>query len=172
MSKTHDFSRLTRALIFVILKLYENIKKGDIVRVLGIDYGDARVGLAISDPFGWTASELPQSKGGDLGGAGKEIAGSGKERGVEKIVLGYPKNMNGTVGPRGEISEQFRDILEKKTGLSVVLWDERLSTVSAINIMNSSNFKSSKRKERRDSLSAAIILESYLKSQENKSGLD
>ena len=72
--------------------------------------------------------------------------------------------MNGTIGPRGEISEKFKEILEKKTGLSVVLWDERLTTVSATNIMNTSGFKSSKRKDRRDSLSAAIILESYLKS--------
>ncbi|MDY6315118.1 MAG: Holliday junction resolvase RuvX [Clostridia bacterium] len=134
------------------------------MRILGIDYGDARVGLAVSDPFGWTASELPQIKGGDLGRAGNEIAAICKERGVEKIVLGYPKNMNGTIGPRGEISEKFKEILEKKTGLSVELWDERLTTVSATNIMNTSGFKSSKRKDRRDSLSAAIILESYLKS--------
>lgn len=134
------------------------------MRILGIDYGDARVGLAISDPFGWTAAELPQIKGGDLGRAGNEIAAICKERGVEKIVLGYPKNMNGTIGPRGEISEKFKEILEKKTGLSVELWDERLTTVSATNIMNTSGFKSSKRKDRRDSLSAAIILESYLKS--------
>lgn len=134
------------------------------MRILGIDYGDARVGLAVSDPFGWTAAELPQIKGGDLGRAGNEIAAICKERGVEKIVLGYPKNMNGTIGPRGEISEKFKEILEKKTGLSVELWDERLTTVSATNIMNTSGFKSSKRKDRRDSLSAAIILESYLKS--------
>ena len=134
------------------------------MRILGIDYGDARVGLAISDPFGWTAAELPQIKGGDLGRAGNEIAAICKERGIEKIVLGYPKNMNGTIGPRGEISEKFKEILEKKTGLSVELWDERLTTFSATNIMNTSGFKSSKRKDRRDSLSAAIILESYLKS--------
>ena len=134
------------------------------MRILGIDYGDERVGLAVSDPFGWTAAELPQIKGGDLGRAGNEIAAICKERGVEKIVLGYPKNMNGTIGPRGEISEKFKEILEKKTGLSVELWDERLTTVSATNIMNTSGFKSSKRKDRRDSLSAAIILESYLKS--------
>lgn len=134
------------------------------MRILGIDYGDARVGLAISDPFGWTATELPQIKGGDLGRAGNEIAVICKEKDVEKIVLGYPKNMNGTIGPRGEISEEFKNILEKKTGLKVELWDERLTTVSATNIMNSSGFKSSKRKDRRDSLSAAIILESYLKS--------
>lgn len=134
------------------------------MRILGIDYGDARVGLAVSDPFGWTAAELPQIKGGDLGRAGNEIAAICKEIGVEKIVLGYPKNMNGTIGPRGGISEKFKEILEKKTGLSVELWDERLTTVSATNIMNTSGFKSSKRKDRRDSLSAAIILESYLKS--------
>lgn len=133
------------------------------MRILGIDYGDARIGLAISDPFGWTAAELPQIKGGDLRRAGNEIEKICKERGVEKIVLGYPKNMNGTAGPRCAVSEEFKIILEEKTGLTVELWDERLTTVSAINIMNESGFKSSKRKERRDSLSAAVILESYLK---------
>ena len=132
------------------------------MRVLGIDYGDARVGVALSDPLGWTATELPQLKGGDMEAVCSEIEKIVKEYGVEKIVLGYPKNMNGTIGPRGELSEQFKEILEKNIGLPVILWDERLTTVSAANVMNTTNVRGKKRKMRLDSLSAALILENYL----------
>ena len=132
------------------------------MRILGIDYGDARVGVALSDPMGWTASELPQLKGGDMEAVCGEIEKIVKEYGVEKIVLGYPKNMNGTIGPRGELSEQFKAVLEENLGLPVILWDERLTTVSAANVMNTTNVRGKKRKNRLDSLSAALILENYL----------
>ena len=132
------------------------------MRILGIDYGDARVGVALSDPLGWTANELPQLKGGDMEAVCAEIGRIVRENNVEKIVLGYPKNMNGTIGPRGELSEQFKEILEKNLGLPVILWDERLTTVSAANVMNTTNIRGKKRKMRLDSLSAALILENYL----------
>ena len=132
------------------------------MRILGIDYGDARVGVALSDPLGWTANELPQLKGGDMEVVCAEIGRIVRENNVEKIVLGYPKNMNGTIGPRGELSEQFKEILEKNLGLPVILWDERLTTVSAANVMNTTNIRGKKRKNRLDSLSAALILENYL----------
>ena len=132
------------------------------MRILGIDYGDARVGVAVSDPMGWMATELPQLKGGDMEEVCGEIGKIVKEYGVEKIVLGYPKNMNGTIGPRGELSEQFKEVLEKNLGLPVILWDERLTTVSAANVMNTTNVRGKKRKNRLDSLSAALILENYL----------
>ena len=132
------------------------------MRILGIDYGDARVGVALSDPLGWTANELPQLKGGDMEAVCEEIGKIVKEYNVEKIVLGYPKNMNGTIGPRGELSEQFKEVLEKNLGIPVILWDERLTTVSATAVMNTSNVRGKKRKNRLDSLSAALILENYL----------
>ncbi len=132
------------------------------MRILGIDYGDARVGVALSDPLGWTASELPQIKGGDMEAVCLEIEKLVKAHGVEKIVLGYPKNMNGTIGPRGELSEQFKAVLEEKIGIPVILWDERLTTVSATAVMNTANVRGKKRKNRLDSLSAALILENYL----------
>ena len=136
--------------------------KGKNMRILGIDYGDARVGVALSDPMGWTASELPQLKGGDMERVCEEIGKIVRENNVEKIVLGYPKNMNGTVGPRGELSEQFKEILENNLRLPVILWDERLTTVSAAAVMNTTNVRGKKRKNRLDSLSAALILENYL----------
>lgn len=132
------------------------------MRILGIDYGDARVGVAISDPLGWMATELPQLQGGDMQRVCEDIMKIIAEYNVEKIVLGYPKNMNGTIGPRGELSQQFKAVLEENTGLSVVLWDERLTTVSATAVMNETNVRGKKRKNRLDSLSAALILENYL----------
>ncbi len=135
------------------------------MRLLGIDYGDARVGLALSDPLGWTAAPLPYLKGGNPGKLVKELQGLIQEHGVEKIVLGFPKNMNGTIGPRGELTKELAVLLEEKTGLPVVLWDERLTTVSATQIMNQTNVRGKKRKEQIDSLSAVLILETYLRTQ-------
>ena len=108
------------------------------------------------------ASELPQIKGGDMDAVCTEIQKLIGEYGIEKIVLGYPKNMNGTIGPRGELSEQLKALLEEKTGIPVILWDERLTTVSATAVMNTANIRGKKRKNRLDSLSAALILENYL----------
>lgn len=133
------------------------------MRLLGIDYGDARVGLAVSDPLGWTANPLPHLKGGNPERFVKELQPLLKEYGVEKIVLGFPKNMNGTIGPRGELTQELAARLEEETGLPVILWDERLTTVSATHIMNQTNVRGKKRKEQIDSLSAVLILETYLR---------
>ncbi len=136
------------------------------MRILAIDYGDARVGLALSDPMGWTAQALPALPGYRaeelLNGLGRVIA----ENGVEKIVLGYPKNMNGTLGPRAELTEAFAETLRQRFSLPVVLWDERLTTVSAARVMNETNVRGQKRKRQIDSLSAALILENYLNAME------
>lgn len=133
------------------------------MRLLGIDYGDARVGVALSDSFGWTARPLPYLNGGNFKKLADELQILIEENGVEKIILGFPKNMNGTVGPRGELTRDFACLLEKKTGLPVILWDERLTTVSAAKIMNETNVRGKKRKQQIDSLSAVLILESYLR---------
>ena len=135
------------------------------MRVLGIDYGDARVGVALSDPLGWTATELPQLKGGDMEAVCLEIERIVKEYGVEKIVLGYPKNMNGTIGERGKKTKVFAEKVSELTGLEVVLWDERLTTVSAHNLMNETNTRGKKRKDSVDKIAAAFILQAYLDSK-------
>lgn len=134
------------------------------MRLLGIDYGDARVGIALSDPLGWTARPLPYLSGTDTKLLLEKLDQLVREHDVEKIVLGFPKNMNGTVGPRGELTRELADKLKQKTGLPVVLWDERLTTVSAAKIMNQTNVRGKKRKQQIDSLSAVLILENYLRS--------
>ncbi len=135
------------------------------MRILGIDYGDARVGLALSDPLGWTAQALPALPGYRteelLNGLEQVI----RENGVERIVLGYPKNMNGTRGPRAELTEAFAEKLRQRFSLPVELWDERLTTVSAARVMNETNVRGQKRKQQIDSLSAVLILENYLNAQ-------
>jgi putative holliday junction resolvase len=135
------------------------------MRVMGLDYGDVRIGVAISDQLGWTAQgvEVIQRKNeeADLERIGQLI----RDYQVETIVVGMPKNMNGTIGPRGELSIAFADILKKKFGLPVVLWDERLSTVAAERTLLSADVSRKKRRQVKDKMAAAIFLQSYLDSK-------
>ncbi|KEO85200.1 Holliday junction resolvase RuvX [Tumebacillus flagellatus] len=135
-------------------------------RVMGIDYGDVRIGIAVSDLMGWTAQGLEtiHRKGieHDLGRIGELIA----QYDVDKIVLGFPKNMNNTIGPRGELSQQFAETLKEKFGLPVLLWDERLSTMAAERMLVSADVSRKKRKQVVDKMAAAIILQNYLDSQQ------
>jgi putative holliday junction resolvase len=134
-------------------------------RVLGIDYGDVRIGIAVSDLMGWTAQGVEtihrKSEEQDF----KRLEELIKQYEVDKIVLGYPKNMNGTIGPRGELSQQFAAILKEKFGLPVILWDERLSTMAAERMLVSADVSRKKRKQVVDKMAAAIILQNYLDSQ-------
>lgn len=134
-------------------------------RVLGIDYGDVRIGIAVSDAMGWTAQgvETVHRKGEeqDLARIGELI----KQYEVGRIVLGFPKNMNGTIGPRGELSRQFAEILQDKFALPVVLWDERLSTMAAERMLIAADVSRKKRKQVVDKMAAAIILQNYLDSK-------
>lgn len=134
-------------------------------RAMGIDYGDVRIGIAVSDLMGWTAQgvETIQRKNeeADIGRIGELI----REYDVDTIVLGLPKNMNNTIGPRGELSMQFAEILKEKFGLPVVLWDERLSTMAAERMLVSADVSRKKRKQVVDKMAAAIILQNYLDSK-------
>lgn len=134
-------------------------------RVLGIDYGDVRIGIAVSDLMGWTAQGVEtihrKNEEQDIARIGELI----RQYEVEKIVLGFPKNMNGTIGPRGEISQQFAEMLTEKFGLPVILWDERLSTMAAERMLVSADVSRKKRKQVVDKMAAAIILQNYLDSQ-------
>jgi putative holliday junction resolvase len=135
------------------------------MRILGLDYGDVRIGVAVSDEFGWTAQGLEvirrKNEDADIERIGQLI----EQYHVETIVLGMPKNMNGTIGPRGELSMAFAEILKKKFGLPVILWDERLSTVAAERALLSADVSRKKRKQVKDKMAAAIILQSYLDSK-------
>jgi len=135
---------------------------------MGIDYGDSRIGVAISDPMGWTAQGLEtiERKGSDEQAAEK-IRQLAVQYGAERIVIGLPKNMNGTIGPSGEKAMEFGDLLAKITGIEVVRWDERLTTVAANRLMHEVGMKTSKKKKSVDRIAAVFILQGYLDSVKN-----
>ncbi len=134
------------------------------MRILGVDFGDSRTGYAVSDPLGFGVTTLPACKEKGMVKVAEYTVALAKEKGVDLIVLGYPKNMNGTVGPRGEKTKAFAEMLKERISIEIKLWDERLTTVSAHHLMNETNVRGKKRKESVDSISAAYLLQSYLDS--------
>ena len=134
-------------------------------RILGIDYGDSRTGIAVSDLMGWTAQGLETiSYKGNMKMLLNRIGEIIKEYDIKKIVIGYPRNLNGTVGPRAEKTEEFIEILIDKFGLNVIKWDEWLSTVSAHRDMNDMGIKNRKKRGLVDTIAAVHILQNYLDS--------
>lgn len=134
------------------------------MKILGVDFGDSRTGYAISDALGFGASVITAFKSGNIKNVAEHTAALAGELGAEKIVVGYPKNMNGTIGPRAEKTRRLVEAIKKFTDIPIILWDERLTTVSAHNLMNETNVRGKKRKESVDSISAAYILQGYLDS--------
>ena len=135
------------------------------MRILGLDYGSKTVGVAVSDALGLTAQgvEIIRRKSEKrLRQTLARLDALIEEYQVESIVLGFPKNMNNTVGDRAEKSLEFQRILEKRTGLPVVMWDERLTTVEAYQIMAETKVPRQDRKKYVDELAAMIILQGYL----------
>ena len=132
------------------------------MKIMAIDYGDAHTGIAISDYTetlaGYSDTIHSRRQEEVLSGIQRLIA----EHGVQLLVLGYPRNMDGTEGPRAEKCAAFGALLRQATGLEVILWDERRTTVSAAAILADNDTFGAKRKERLDSVSAAVILESFL----------
>ena len=135
------------------------------MRIMGLDFGSKTVGVAISDPLFLTARgiEIVRRKSqGKLRQTLARIEELKEEYEVGKIVLGFPKNMNNTVGDRAEKSLEFQKMLEKRTGLPVVMWDERLTTVEAHRTMMESGVRREDRKKYVDKLAAVYILQGYL----------
>ena len=135
------------------------------MRIMGLDFGSKTVGVAISDPLFLTAQgiEIVRRKApGKLRQTLARINELKEEYEVGKIVLGFPKNMNNTEGERCEKTLEFKEMLEKRTGLEVVLWDERLTTVEADRTMMQVGIRREKRKEYVDELAAIFILQGYL----------
>ncbi|MBQ6540573.1 MAG: Holliday junction resolvase RuvX [Oscillospiraceae bacterium] len=134
------------------------------MRIMALDYGDARTGIAVSDAMGilagdaWTVHEPNTLKVAEI------IAEEVKTRGVEKLVVGYPRNMDGTAGARAEKCAAFGELLREKTGLEVIMWDERRTTVDAHRILSDNNRRGKKRKNTVDAVAATLILEGYLNS--------
>ena len=136
-------------------------------RIMGLDVGDKTIGVAVSDLMGLTAQGVKTvkriGKKKDIE-ALKEII---KERQVNKIVSGLPKNMNGTLGPQGEKVIKFCELLEQETGIKIEYWDERLSTVAAERTLIQGNVRRENRKGVIDMVAAVIILQGYLDRQRN-----
>jgi putative Holliday junction resolvase len=134
---------------------------------MGLDVGSKTVGVAISDELGWTAQGLTTVKiNEDEKEFGFEQLGQIiKEHQVSKIVVGMPKNMNGTIGPRGEASQFFASELERLYGLPVFFWDERLTTVAAERVLLEADMSRKKRKNVIDKVAATMILQGFLDSK-------
>lgn len=135
------------------------------MRILGLDYGSKTIGVAVSDGLLMTAQGLEiirRQSPNKLRRSLARIEEIIQEYGVERIVLGYPKNMNNTEGERCEKTKEFCEMLKKRTGLSVELWDERLTTVAADRHMELSGVRREDRKKYVDEIAAVFILQGYL----------
>lgn len=138
------------------------------IRILGLDFGSKTVGVAVSDPLGYTAQGVEiirRTSENKLRKTLARIEELVKEYQVTEIVLGYPKNMNNTVGERAEKSLAFKEMLERRTGLPVVMWDERLTTVAAQRTLIEGGIRRENRKEYVDMIAAEYILQGYLDSR-------
>lgn len=146
------------------------------MRILGLDYGSKTVGVAISDPLLITAQGVEiirrdsENKLRKTYARIEEIIAQYGD--VEKIVLGYPKNMNDSIGDRAHKSEEFREALMRRTGIEVVLWDERLTTVAANNAMMESGIRRENRSKYVDEIAAMLILQGYLDYIRNTKGIN
>ena len=132
------------------------------MRVMAIDYGDARIGLAVSDLLGTLCGEAWTMEEWSMERASRRIAEEAAKREVGTLVLGLPKNMDGSEGPRAEKSRQFRELLLADSGLPVVLWDERRSSIEAHAILHAAGKKEKQHRRTVDAVAASLILEGYL----------
>ncbi len=132
------------------------------MRIMGIDYGDARTGLAVSDEMNilvgeaWTLNEWNSERVADV------IAQEAQKRNVGRLVLGLPKNMDGSEGPRAEKCRDFAELLRSKTDIELVMWDERRSSIEAHAILHANGKKEKKHRKTVDAVAASLILEGYL----------
>ena len=132
------------------------------MRVMGVDYGDARTGVAFSDLLCTIVGSTTVIHSRRPEKTLEQLCVLVKQHEVGEIVVGLPKNMDGTEGPRAELCRQFAQSLEEMSGLPVKLWDERRTTVEAHNILSAHNYHGQKRKDTVDAVAASLILEGYL----------
>ena len=134
-------------------------------RILAVDFGDTRTGLAVSDESRFLASGIGYISPGGIEKTAAAVAEEARKLGVTAVVVGHPLNMNGTAGPRAERAEEFAAMLrDKLDGVEVVLFDERMTTMAAARYLNETNVRGKKRKGVIDTLSAQIILQNFLDS--------
>ena len=139
------------------------------MRVLGLDVGEKRIGVAVSDPEGRVAVALPLIERKSEDALLNEIIALAREHEVARIVVGLPRSLDGRLGPQGRAVEAFTELLAGRTDLPVVNWDERFSTVAAERMLVEAGVKRDRRKRSRDSLAAAFILQGYLDRQRSDS---
>ena len=142
----------------------KSVIKGDFMKILGLDYGEARIGVAVSDALGILANPLDTISDKDRDKQLEKTFEVAKGHKIEKIVVGYPKHMDGTVGHRAEYTEQFAKELAEMLNVEYVLWDERLSSTEAHRILEEGGVSGKKRKTKVDKIAAVIILQGYLDS--------
>lgn len=137
------------------------------MKIMAIDYGDARTGLAICDQTEFLARPLPQIQEKAMAKVVTKILESAQQNQAEMLVLGLPKNMDGSEGVRAEKSRKLAALLEKQSSLPVILWDERSTTITAAGILSENGTFGKKRKQMLDSVSATVILENFLSWRKN-----
>ena len=133
-------------------------------RIIAIDFGDARTGIAISDLTGTLAGETLTIQEWNPARLAQRIAFLARERDADRLVLGLPKNMDGTEGPRAEKARQFAELLKAECDLPVIFWDERRSTIEAHAILHANGKKEKKHRATVDAVAASLLLEGYLNS--------
>lgn len=138
------------------------------MKIMAVDLGDARTGLAVCDRTEFLASPIGVINSTSFGSTLKQVAAAVEEYGVGEVIVGYPKNMNGTIGERANKCEKFALMLDELTDVPVKLWDERSTTVMAHNYLNATNTRGEKRKKVVDAVAATIILENYLEFRKNQ----
>ena len=132
------------------------------MRIMAVDYGDARTGLAVSDATATVAGDAWVLNERNQKAVASAIADEAAKREVGTIVVGYPKNMDGSIGPRAEKSERLAALLRESCDVEVALWDERLTTASAHRILSETQVYGKKRKKTVDAVAASLILENYM----------
>lgn len=137
------------------------------MKIIGLDVGSKTIGVAISDALGWTAQGLTTIYWEEdrFESADEELQKIIVDHEVTQVVIGLPKNMNGTIGERGEASERYANYIEEKYQLPVKLWDERLTTMAAERVLLEADMSRQKRKKVIDKMAATMILQSYLDSK-------
>lgn len=135
------------------------------MRIMGIDYGDSRIGVAISDPLAWTARGVETiTQKGNIVNAIERIKQIAEDYDIKKIIVGFPMNMNGTIGVRAEKTLEFIEMLRERINIEIIKWDERLSTVAANRTLRELGFKVSRKRDVVDQVAAVYILQGYLDS--------
>ena len=139
------------------------------MRIMAVDYGDSRTGIAVCDKDEILASPLTVITEYNFERCAEKVAELAKKEKAELVVVGHPKNMDGSEGARAEKCAEFAGIVEKLSGISTELWDERRTTVTAHNYLNETNVRGKKRKAVVDAVAATVILETYLAFRKNRS---